>query len=138
MKNMKFALVIAAALFGALPLRAAAQGIGRGAAEGAAAGGAAAGPVGSVVGGAVGGVAGGVAGGVKGVLGVPQRTGYRYYPHRYYHHHAYYHHYRYHRHYGYGYGGARWCRSDPSPRDPLYFKRADNRCTGTIRIGMGR
>jgi hypothetical protein len=24
-------------------------------------------------------------------------------------------HHGYHRHYGYGYGGARWCRSDPSP-----------------------
>jgi hypothetical protein len=56
------------------------------------------------------------------------------------------HHYTYHRHYGYGYGergGSRpkldrmfrsdndtlaWCRLDSSPRDPVYFKKADNRC----------
>jgi hypothetical protein len=100
MKRAKLVLIAAAALAGAvaLPLAATAQGIGRGAAGGAAAGGNAAGPVGSVVGGAVGGVVGGVAGGVKGVLGVPQRTGYRYYPyHRYYHRHAYYRHHYDHR-----------------------------------------
>jgi hypothetical protein len=46
------------------------------------------------------------------------------------------HHYTYHRHYGYGYGArggsARWCRLDSSPRDPVYFKKADNRCEGVI------
>jgi hypothetical protein len=41
------------------------------------------------------------------------------------------HYYTHHRHYGYGYGG-RWCRLDSSPRDPLYFKKADNRCEGVI------
>jgi hypothetical protein len=79
----------------AVPLAAQAQGIGRGAAEGAAAGGRAAGPAGAVVGGAVGGVTGGVVGGVKGVLGVPQRAGYRY---RRGHRHPYrFRHCRYHR-----------------------------------------
>jgi hypothetical protein len=46
------------------------------------------------------------------------------------------HHYGYHRHYGYGYGArgywSRWCRLDSSPRDPVYFKRADHRCEGVI------
>jgi hypothetical protein len=46
------------------------------------------------------------------------------------------HHYTYHRHYGYGYGGrwgsSSWCRIDFSPRDPVYFKKADNRCAGVI------
>jgi hypothetical protein len=70
------------------PIAAQAQGIGRGAAQGAAVGNHAAGPVGAVVGGAAGGVAGGVVGGVKGVLGVPQRTGYGY--HHYRRHHPYY------------------------------------------------
>jgi hypothetical protein len=46
------------------------------------------------------------------------------------------HHYTYHRHYGYGYGargGSRWCRLDSNPRDPVYFKKADNRCAGVNR-----
>jgi hypothetical protein len=64
------------------------------------------------------------------------------------------HHYRYHRHdhgysvvppYGYGAvasqdgydvrGGSAcipWCRLDTSPCDPVYFKKADNRCDGVI------
>jgi hypothetical protein len=41
------------------------------------------------------------------------------------------HHYTYYRHYGYGYC-SRWCRIDSSPCDPLYFKKADNRCAGVI------
>ncbi len=61
-----------------LPVTAEAQGIGRGAAEGAATGSRAAGPVGGLVGGVVGGAVGGAAGAVKGVLGIPQRTGYVY------------------------------------------------------------
>jgi hypothetical protein len=64
------------------------------------------------------------------------------------------HHYRHHRHdYGYsavppyGYGAVTsqdgydvrggsactpWCRLDTSPCDPVYFKKADNRCDGVI------
>jgi hypothetical protein len=40
--------------------------------------------------------------------------------------------------YGYGpqedYGSAciPWCQSDFSPCDPVYFKKADNRCDGVI------
>src|SRR6516165_7217887 len=77
-RPMTTRLLKIAAILGicALPMAAQAQGIGRGAAEGAAVGNSAAGPVGAVVGGTVGGVAGGVTGGVKGVLGVPQQTGY--------------------------------------------------------------
>jgi hypothetical protein len=41
------------------------------------------------------------------------------------------HYYGYHRHYRYGYS-ARWCWLDTSPRDPVYFKKADNRCGGVI------
>jgi hypothetical protein len=53
------------------------------------------------------------------------------------HHYTYHRHYGYyHRHYGYGYGArwgsSSWCRIDFSPRDPIYFKKADNRCAGVI------
>lgn len=66
-----------ALLIGLLPMIADAQGIGQGAADGADTGRRAAGPVGGFVGGVVGGAVGGAVGGVKGVLGIPQSTGYR-------------------------------------------------------------
>jgi hypothetical protein len=61
----------------AMPLAVQAQGVVGGAQEGARAGNRAAGPVGGAVGAVGGGVVGGVVGGVKGVLGVPERRGYR-------------------------------------------------------------
>lgn len=67
--SVAFALCLA-------PFAVQAQGIGQGAADGEAVGHRAAGPVGGAVGGVVGGVTGGVVGGVKGVLGIPQRSGY--------------------------------------------------------------
>jgi hypothetical protein len=68
----------------ALPHFAHAQGIVGGAEEGVRRGNRAAGPVGGVVGGALGAGVGGVVGGVKGVLGIPDRRGYR---HRHYRRH---------------------------------------------------
>jgi hypothetical protein len=74
--KVKFAMAgIIAAL--ATPVTAHAQGVIGGAKQGAAIGQRAAGPVGTVVGGAVGIVVGGVVGGVKGVIGIPQETGWR-------------------------------------------------------------
>ena len=75
---MKLGLITAAGVIGvlaAMPV-ANAQGIVRGAQQGAYEGNRVAGPVGGVVGGAVGAGVGGAVGGVKGVLGIPQNTGY--------------------------------------------------------------
>lgn len=76
MKAMTIGAILALAI-GIVPLAAQAQGIARGAQDGAQTGHRAAGPVGGVVGGVVGGAVGGAVGGVKGVLGIPQESGYR-------------------------------------------------------------
>jgi hypothetical protein len=92
---MKMKILAIAAALAVLPVAAQAQGVVRGAQDGAARGNYVAGPVGGAVGGVVGGAVGGAVGGVKGVLGIPQRAGYRrYYRKRHYSRHRHYRRYR--------------------------------------------